>query len=47
MTITKLPLLIDLKTENNYNSILIIVDKLTEYSHLIPFKEKFDIEKIG
>jgi len=45
--ITKLPLLIDPIIENDYDSILVIVDRLTKYSHLIPFKEKFNTEKIG
>jgi len=42
-----LPLLIDLLTEIDYDTILVIVDRLTKYSHLIPFKETYNTEKIG
>jgi len=45
--ITKLPLLIDLLTETDYDAILVIVDRLTKYSHLIPFKEIYNTEKMG
>ena len=31
----------DLTTDISYNSILIIVDKFTKYTHLISYNEKF------
>ena len=37
--ITKLPPSKDLATEVIYNSILVIVDTLTKYTHFIPCKE--------
>jgi len=37
---------IDLATEKQYNSILVIVDKLTKYSHIIVFKETFNAEQL-
>ncbi len=39
--IIKLPKSTNLATRNKYNSILIIIDKLTKYSHIIACKEKF------
>jgi len=45
--ITKLLLSTDPITENDCNSILIIIDRLTKYSYLIPFQEKFDMKKMG
>jgi len=45
--ITKLPVLTDLLTETDYDAILVIVDRLTKYSHLIPFREKYNTEKMG
>jgi len=45
--ITKLLLSTDPIIENNYNFILVIVERLTKHSHLIPFIEKFITEKIG
>jgi len=45
--ITKLPLSTDLITEEDYDSILVIVDRLTKYSHLIPFRRDFDTKEMG
>ena len=45
--ITKLPKSKDPTTVIEYDSILVIVDKLTKYSHMIPFKEKFTAEQLG
>jgi len=42
--ITELPKTMDPATGERYNSILIIVDKLTKYSHIIAFKEEFNAE---
>ncbi len=39
--ITKLPKSTNLATEERYDSILIMVDKLTKYSHIIACREKF------
>ena len=38
--IIKLPLSKDTITDIKYNSILVIVDRLTKYAHFIPWKEK-------
>ena len=38
--IVKLPLSKDTITDIKYNSILVIVDRLTKYAHFIPWKEK-------
>lgn len=32
--------------KEEYDSTLIIVDKLTKYSHMIPFKEKYTAEQL-
>jgi len=45
--ITKLLVSIDPLTETDYNAILVIVDRLTKYNHLIPFREKYNTEKMG
>ena len=34
-------------TEVIYDSILMIIDKLTKYSHLIPFKESYSADQLG
>ncbi len=39
--IIKLSKLTNLATRNKYNSILIIIDKLIKYSHIIACKKKF------
>ena len=44
--IIKLPKSKDPTTQIQYDSILIIVDKLTKYSHIIPFQEKFSAEQL-
>ena len=45
--IIKLPKLKDPLTKEDYDAILIIVDRLTKYSHLIPFKETYTAEQLG
>ena len=40
--ITKLLLSIDPTTKEVYNSIIIIVDRHTKYSTIIPFKEEYN-----
>ncbi len=45
--ITKLPKSTDPATGERYDSILIMVDKLTKYSHIIACKEKFTAEQLG
>ena len=39
--IVKLPKSEDISTGVRYNSILVVVDKLTKYTHLISYKEDF------
>ena len=39
--IIKLPRLIDLVSKDKFNLIMVIVDRLTKYTILIPFKETF------
>jgi len=45
--ITKLPKSTNLATKDKYNSILVMVDKLTKYSHIIACREKFIAEQLG
>jgi len=45
--ITKLPKSTDPATGDRYDSILVIVDKLIKYSHIIACKEKFIAEQLG
>jgi len=45
--IIKLPKSTNLATRERYNSILVMVDKLTKYSHIIACKEKFTVEQLG
>jgi len=44
--IIKLPKSTNLATEDRYDSILIIIDKLIKYSHIIACKEKFTAEQL-
>jgi len=44
--ITKLPTSTNLAIEERYDSILVMVDKLTKYSHIIACKEKFIAEQL-
>jgi len=39
--IIKLPKLTNLAIEDKYDSILVMIDKLIKYSHIIACKEKF------
>ena len=45
--IIKLPKSTNLAIEERYDSILVMVDKLTKYSHIIACKEKFTAEQLG
>ena len=45
--IVKLPISKDPVTQEEYDAILVIVDRLTKLSHLIPFKEKYTAEQLG
>jgi len=45
--IIKLPKSTDPATGDKYDSILIMVDKLIKYSHIIACKEKFIAEQLG
>ena len=45
--IVKFPKSKDPTTKEEYDSILVIVDKLTKYSHIIPFREKYSAEQLG
>ena len=42
--IVKLPKLTHLVTKDKYNSILVVVDKLTKYSLIILFKKSYNAE---
>jgi len=44
--ITKLPKSTNPATGDRYDSILVIIDKLTKYSHIIACKEKFTAEQL-
>ena len=44
--IIKLLRLKDPLIKEKYDMILIIVDRLTKYSYLIPFKEKYTVERL-
>ena len=44
--IIKLPESEELVTEVTYDNILMIIDKLTKYSHLIPFKESYSTDQL-
>jgi len=45
--ITKLPKSTNPATGERYDSILVMIDKLTKYSHIIACKEKFIAEQLG
>ena len=45
--IIKLLKLKDPLTKEEYDAILVIVDRLTKYSYLIPFKEIYTAEQLG
>ena len=45
--IVKLPISKDPVTQEEYDAILIIVDRLTKLLHLIPFNEKYTAEQLG
>ncbi len=44
--ITKLPKSTDSATEERYDLILVMIDKLTKYSHIIACKEKITAEQL-
>jgi len=44
--IIKLPKSTNLVTRNKYDSILVMIDKLIKYSHIIACKEKFIAEQL-
>ena len=45
--ITKLPKSKDPATGETYDFILVMVDRLTKYSHIVPFKEKYTTKQLG
>ena len=45
--IVKLPILKDPVTKEEYDTILVIVDRLTKLLHLIPFNKKYTAEQLG
>jgi len=45
--ITKLPKSTNLATGDKYDSILVMIDKLIKYSHIIACKDKFTAEQLG
>lgn len=45
--INKLPLSEDPATDTMYNGILVMVDRLTKYSHFIPYNEEYTAEKLA
>lgn len=45
--IVKLPKSPDPATSNKYDSVLVIVDRLTKYSHFVPCNETITAEKLG
>ena len=42
----KLPRSKDLTTREKYDSIMVIVDKLTKYAIIIPFKETYRVDQL-
>ena len=45
--ITKLPASSDIVIGIKYDVILVIIDKLTKYTEMIPFKEIFTVTELG
>ena len=45
--ITKLPLLIDLITKEVYDSIIVVINRHTKYSTIIPFREKYNTVQLA
>ena len=45
--ITKLPKSKDPVTTEIYDAIMVIVDKLTKYAIMLPFKEKYNAEQLA
>ena len=45
--ITKLPKSKDLTTTEVYDAIMVIVDRLTKYAIMLPFKEKYNAEQLA
>ena len=45
--INKLPPSKDITTDTDYNGILVMVDRLTKYSHFVPYSEEFNAEKLA
>ena len=45
--IVKLPLFKDTITDIKYDSILVVVDRLTKYAHFIPWKEKGNVKDLA
>ena len=45
--IVKLPLFKDTVMDVKYDSILVVVDKLTKYAHFIPWREKSNAEDLA
>ena len=45
--ITKLPKSKDPITEISYDAIMVIVDKLTKYAHMIPVSETYNAEQLA
>lgn len=45
--IVKLPKSRDLVNGTNYDSVIVIVDRLTKYTHFIPFREASDAQQLG
>ncbi len=45
--IIKLPQLVNPVTNNKYDLIIVIVDKLTKYTIIIPYKESYNASQLG
>ena len=45
--IVKLPISKDPVTQEEYDAILVMVDRLTKLSHLVPFNKKYTAEQLG
>ena len=45
--ITKLPKSKDPTTAEVYNAIIVIIDRLTKYTIILPFKEKYNAEQLA